>query len=78
MGRQPAAADRPPGARAGDSLIKRAELIRILRAAGRPLKPSEVAPRVGKELNAVKVLLWKMNRDGQAGKTDNGAYFPLE
>jgi hypothetical protein len=52
---------------------ERAEVLQILREAGRPLKPSEAAPLLGKQVPATRKLLWTMEQAGQLRSID-GAY----
>ena len=53
---------------------EREEIHRALLKAARPLSPKEVAEIIGKNDNAVKQLLWKMQRDGQVKPAGTGTY----
>lgn len=56
---------------------ERVEILRVLSEAEAPMRPSEVANKLGKQTNPVKQLMWKMGRDGDL-QTDNGRYWPTE
>ena len=49
---------------------KRAEIVRVLEETGEPMTPTEVADALGDNPNAVKVLMWRMARDGQLTSED--------
>jgi hypothetical protein len=51
----------------------RAAVLALLKTYGRPIKPTEAAPLLGKNLAAVQRLLWTMARDDQL-KAADGAY----
>jgi hypothetical protein len=51
----------------------RAAVLALLKTYGRPIKPTEAAPLLGKNLTAVQRLLWTMARDDQL-KAADGAY----
>ena len=53
---------------------EREEIRRALLKAAQPLSPKEVAEAIGKKDNAVKQLLWKMQRDGQVKPAGSGKY----
>ena len=52
----------------------RAEVIEVLRKEGRPMAPSELAPLLGKSVNAVKQLLWRMAREDWLKRDGRGGY----
>jgi AAA domain len=54
---------------------ERAEVIAVLRRGGRPMKPSEIAPLLGKSLTAAKSLLWRMDQENQLKATGDGHYW---
>jgi hypothetical protein len=49
---------------------ERQEVITLLRKAGESLTPTKIAQLLGKNVNAVKQLLWKMHQDGQLENYD--------
>jgi hypothetical protein len=53
---------------------ERKAIIEAIRAAGKPLTPSELAAAVGKGAEAVKALLWKMRGDGEVRADGRGEY----
>ena len=53
---------------------EREEIRRALLKAAQPLSPKEVAEAIGKNDNAVKQLLWKMQRNGQVEPVGSGKY----
>jgi AAA domain len=53
---------------------QRAAVIKLLTVAGRPMRPTEVAPLLQKSPNAAKWLLWRMAEDGQVLSTGDGRY----
>jgi hypothetical protein len=52
---------------------ERAAVIELLNQAGKPLKPSEAAPLLGKDVSATKKLLWTMKGDDQL--VSQGGYY---
>ncbi len=55
---------------------ERAEVLRVLTDAGRPLSPAQVAPLLQKRPNATRVLLWTMAKAGQLRSLGRGLYTP--
>ena len=51
------------------------KLFDLLTEAGKPLSPTEVASRQGKNISAVKVALWRMAGTGLLSVTSEGHYF---
>jgi hypothetical protein len=56
---------------------ERAQIMEVLRKAGRPLSPTEAAPLVNKKVGAVKWLLWNLEREGWVSVQD-GRYCPKD
>ncbi|HKI37059.1 MAG TPA: AAA family ATPase [Gemmataceae bacterium] len=52
---------------------EQARVLDVLTRAGRPLRPTEVAPLLEKSVGATKVLLWRMAEQGLL-VSENGAY----
>lgn len=53
---------------------ERADLLRVLRDSGRPMKPAEIADALGKSGSAVRKLLFRMKADGWISEEGNGTY----
>jgi hypothetical protein len=53
---------------------ERQDIVRVLEEAGEPMTPKEVAELLGKSVNAVKYLMWKMSKDGQLATAGKGRY----
>src|SRR5919112_4922073 len=53
---------------------ERQEIVRVLEEAEEPMTPKEVAELLGKSVNAVKYLMWKMSKDGQLATVGKGRY----
>jgi hypothetical protein len=54
---------------------ERFQILDVLRKSKKPMTPTEIAPLVDKNVNAVKKLLWTMSNDGQVRSLD-GKYIP--
>jgi hypothetical protein len=52
----------------------RSAVVQLLKKAGKPMKPSEAAPLLGKTLQTVKQLFWRMDQAGQLKAMGNGYY----
>jgi hypothetical protein len=57
---------------------ERAAVLEALRAAGRPMRPTELAPLLEKGLSASKMLLLRMERDGLLKNDGGGQYTPAQ
>jgi hypothetical protein len=53
---------------------ERAAVIELLRKEARPMSPSEAAPLLNKTTNAVKLLLWKLSKEGWVKSVEGGKY----
>jgi hypothetical protein len=53
---------------------ERQDIVRVLTEAEEPMTPKEVAELLGKSVNAVKYLMWKMSKDGQLATAGKGRY----
>jgi hypothetical protein len=53
---------------------ERQDIVRVLTEAEEPMTPKEVAELLGKSVNAVKYLMWKMSKDGQLATAGKGLY----
>jgi len=53
---------------------ERQEIVRVLTEAEEPMTPKEVAELLGKSVNAVKYLMWRMSKDGQLAMAGKGRY----
>lgn len=52
----------------------RKAILRVLGQAKSPMTPAEVAKALGRDRNAIKQLLWKMEKAGQIQSTGDGRY----
>ena len=57
---------------------ERQAVLDVLIELGQPMSPKEVAQRLGKERNSVKLLLWKMAQDGEVVSNGTGQYAVLK
>jgi hypothetical protein len=55
---------------------ERSAALELLRSKGWPLSPSEAAPLLSKPVTAVKMLFWRMEKDGWLKSDGKGKYLP--